>query len=242
MKRGMDLPALVPGRLVRRYNRFLADVALETGEIVVAHCANPGSMMGLSAPGNRVHLALSDDPGRKLRHSWKLVEVDFGWRGPQLVSIDTTHPNRLAEEAIRAGRIASLSGYATLRREVRYGASSRIDLLLEDAAGGRTYVEVKNVHLMRRPGLAEFPDCVTSRGAKHLGELAAMVREGHRAVMLYVVQMEAERFALAGDLDPAYARAFAIARAAGVEMLCHACAVTTEAITLDGPIPIVDLA
>jgi sugar fermentation stimulation protein A len=232
----MRLPEMVTGRLIRRYKRFLADVLLDSGETVTAHCANPGSMMGLSAPGLKVWLSVSNDPKRKLKHSWKLVEVDFGWRGPQLVSIDTGHPNALAEEAIRGGLIPELAGYATLRREVGYGRNSRIDLLLTGEGRPDAYVEVKNVHLMRQPGLVEFPDSVTSRGAKHLAELGDMVDAGHRAVMLFVVQMEGERFAIARDIDPAYGAALDLARARGVEVLVWVCRMSTEEIVLDRPI------
>lgn len=241
----MKLPPLITGRLIRRYKRFLADVELESGEVVTAHCANPGSMMGLNAPGLPVWLSVSDDPKRKLRYSWKLAEIDFGWCGPQLVSIDTGHPNTLAEEAIRAGVIAPLAGYGMVRREVRYGRNSRIDLLLSsgDETGSQRpdcYVEVKNVHLMRRPGLAEFPDSVTSRGAKHLEELGDMVEAGHRAVMLFVVQMAAERFAIASDIDPAYGAALTRAMARGVEVLVHVCTMATDRIDLAGAIPFGD--
>lgn len=241
----MKLPPLITGRLIRRYKRFLADVELDSGEVVTAHCANPGSMMGLNAPGLPVWLSVSDDPKRKLRYSWKLAEVDFGWCGPQLVSIDTGHPNTLAEEAIHAGVIAALAGYGMVRREVRYGRNSRIDLLLSgDGETGSQrpdcYVEVKNVHLMRRPGLAEFPDSVTSRGAKHLEELGDMVEAGHRAVMLFVVQMAAERFAIASDIDPAYGAALTRATARGVEVLVHVCTMAIDRIDLAGAIPFGD--
>jgi sugar fermentation stimulation protein A len=150
------------------------------------------------------------------------------------VGINTGRPNRLAEEAIRAGRIAELAGVAAIRREVRYGANSRVDLVLEHAGEVRpTYVEIKNVHLSRRAGLAEFPDSATARGVKHLGELAAMAAAGTRAVMLYIVQRpDAARFAIAADLDPAYAAAVAAARAAGVEMLAYACRVSPEEIAV----------
>ncbi len=241
----MKLPPLITGRLIRRYKRFLADVELDSGEVVTAHCANPGSMMGLNAPGIPVWLSVSDDPKRKLRYSWKLAEIDFGWCGPQLVSIDTGHPNTLAEEAILAGLIAPLAGYGTVRREVRYGRNSRIDLLLSggDETGSQRpdcYVEVKNVHLMRQPGLAEFPDSVTSRGAKHLEELGDMVEAGHRAVMLFVVQMAAERFAIASDIDSAYGKALERAMARGVEVLVHVCMMATDRIVLAGSIPFGD--
>jgi sugar fermentation stimulation protein A len=233
----MKLPPLVTGRLIRRYKRFLADVELDTGEIVTAHCANPGSMMGLSAPGSRVWLSVSDNPKRKLKYSWKLIEADFGWAGPQLVSIDTGHPNQLAEEAIRAGVIAELCGYSTLRREVTYGKNSRIDLLLSEAGRPDAYVEVKNVHLMRQPGLVEFPDSVTSRGAKHLEELGDMVEAGHRAVMLFVVQMDGTRFAIASDIDKAYGAALERATARGVEVLVYVCRLGLSEIVIDRRIP-----
>jgi sugar fermentation stimulation protein A len=233
----MKLPPLVAGRLIQRYKRFLADVELADGTLVTAHCANPGSMMGLNAPGSSVWLSVSDDPKRKLKHSWKLIEVDFGWQGPQLVCLDTGHPNRLAEEAIRAGAIPELSGYSILRREVRYGRNSRIDLLLSDPERADAYVEVKNVHLMREPGLAEFPDSVTARGAKHLVELGDMVEAGHRAVMLFVVQMDATRFAIAADLDKTYDAALVRAIGRGVEVLVYVCAVTRDEIAITRRIP-----
>src|SRR5262249_51723175 len=170
----MRFPApLLPATLVKRYKRFLADVVLPTGETVTVHCANPGSMIGLAAPGARVWLSKSANPKRKLAHSWELIEVDFG-TGAELVGINTAHPNALAVEAIAAGAVPELAGYAGLRREVKYGRNSRVDILLEHPQRPPCYVEIKNVHLMRRAGLAEFPDAVTKRGAKHLGELADM--------------------------------------------------------------------
>lgn len=221
---------LVPGRLVKRYKRFLADMVLdETGETITAHCANSGSMLSLARPGARVWLQKSDDPKRKLAWSWKLEEVDGA-----LVGIDTAHPNAIVAEAIAAGAIPALAGYATLRREVKYGRNSRIDILLEDPSRGRAYVEVKNTTLSRAPGLAEFPDAVTARGAKHLDELADMVAEGHRAVMVYLVDRpDCTRFRLAADIDPTYAAGFAAARARGVEAMAWACRVTPEEIVVE---------
>lgn len=224
---------LTPATLVRRYKRFLADVVLPSGETVTVHCANPGAMLGLQAPGARVWLSRSPDPARKLAWSWRLVEADGG-----LVGIDTGLPNRLVADALAAGRIPELAGYARVRREMRCGAASRIDFLLEGVGLPPAWVEVKNVHLVRRPGLAEFPDSVTARGARHLAELAALARAGARAVMLFVVQRtDCGAFALADDLDPAYARAFDEALAAGVEALCYGCAITTESIEVAGAIP-----
>jgi sugar fermentation stimulation protein A len=221
------------GRLLKRYKRFLADVTLDSGATITATCPNTGSMLGLAEPGSIVWLSRSDSPTRKYAHTWEMVEADLG-EGPSLVGINTGHPNRLVAEAIAARRIKQLAGYPSLRREVKYGEASRIDILLEDAERGRCYVEIKNVHLMRRAGLAEFPDCVTARGVKHLRELAAMVAEGHRAVMLFLIQRtDAKRFALAGDLDPAYSEAFAEAVAAGVEAMAFSCRMSRDEIALD---------
>jgi len=234
----MDLAPLLPATLVKRYNRFLADVVIEeTGEAVTVHCPNPGSMMGLKAPGSRVWISTSDNPKRKLKHTLELIEADG-----VLVAINTGNPNKLAEEAIRSGVVAELQGFKALRREVKYGETSRVDLLLEGPPGRETntltYVEVKNCHLMRQAGLAEFPDSVTSRGAKHLRELAAMVEAGHRAVMLFIVQRpDCKAFATAPDLDATYDAGLRAATEAGVEVLVYDCAVALEAITVRGALP-----
>jgi sugar fermentation stimulation protein A len=226
---------LVRGTLLRRYKRFLADVMLEDGREVTAHCANPGAMLGLNAPGTPVWLEPSDDPRRKLGHAWRLVELGAG----HFAGIDAGVPNRLVAEALAEGRIPSLAGYATVRPEVRYGAGSRVDFLLTGPALPDAYVEVKNVHLRREGDWAEFPDSVTARGARHLGELAAMAAAGHRAVILYVVQRtDCARVRLAADLDPAYARAAAAARAAGVEALAHATRIDPDGVWLDRPLPL----
>ncbi|HVZ15456.1 MAG TPA: DNA/RNA nuclease SfsA [Bauldia sp.] len=233
----MRFPApLTPATLIRRYKRFLADVRLASGEVVVVHVANPGAMIGLADPGLPVWLSRSDSKTRTLPWSLELVEVNDG-----LVGINTAHPNRLVAEAIAAGAIPELAGYEALRREVRYGANSRVDFLLTGAGRPDAYVEVKNVHLLRRPGRAEFPDSVTARGAKHLAELSAMKTAGHRAAMLYLIQRgDAETFELARDLDPAYAAAFDRAKAAGVEMLAYQCRITTEEITVAGALPVLE--
>jgi sugar fermentation stimulation protein A len=230
---------LLPATLVRRYKRFLADVVLPSGETVTVHCANPGSMIGLAVPGATVWLSISANAKRKLAHSWELIEVDLG-SGIELVGINTGHPNALATEAIAAGLIPELAGYAVVRREVKYGKNSRVDLLLEAPARPPCYVEIKNVHLMRQAGLAEFPDAVTRRGAKHLVELSEMAAAGARAVMLFLVQIgSAARFALARDIDPAYAKAFDSARAAGVEALARRCRLTCDGIEVGDAILIV---
>lgn len=235
--------SLVEGRLIRRYKRFLADVALGAdgaGETVVAHCGNPGSMMGLAEAGSAVWLAPNRNPKAKLDWRWEIAtQVIDGAAHP--VGINTGLANRIVEHAVQSGRIAELSGYQTLRREVKYGANSRIDLLLEDPARPPCYVEVKSVTLRRPDGpdpqAAEFPDAVTDRGAKHLAELSQRARNGERAVMFYLVQRaDCAHFALAEDIDPTYAAAFADARRAGVEAVCYDCVVRPEGIELRGPL------
>jgi sugar fermentation stimulation protein A len=209
-----------------------------SGAAVTATCPNTGSMRGLAEPGLIVWLSESDSPTRKYRYTWEMVETGAG-KAAVLAGINTGHPNRIVTEAIEGGRIAALAGYASLRREVRYGHNSRIDILLEEPGRGLAYVEVKNVHLSREAGLAEFPDSVTLRGAKHLAELALMVRQGHRAVMLFLIQRgDARRFSLAADIDANYARAFKAAREAGVEAFAYRCRLSPEEIRLDKEVPI----
>lgn len=233
-------PPLVRGRLLRRYKRFLADVELDEGGVVTVNCPNTGSMLGLTEPGSPVWLSVSDKPSRKYRHTWEMLEVPSD-AGPAFVGINTGHPNRLVAQAIRAGGVPELQGYGSLRPEVKYGRNSRIDILLEHDGQPPCYVEVKNVHLLRRPRLAEFPDCVTARGAKHLEELAGVVRAGGRAVMFYLVQRgDADAFALARDIDPAYAESFVRATREGVEALAYCCRVTPDTISLDRRLPILD--
>ncbi|MBS0235689.1 MAG: DNA/RNA nuclease SfsA [Proteobacteria bacterium] len=234
--------SLVPGILIQRYKRFLADVTTAGGVTVTASCPNTGSMLGLTKPGSKVWLSESDSPTRKYRHTWEMIEADLG-TGAHLVGINTGRPNALVTEAIETGKIGELSGYSTFRREVKYGLNSRIDVLLSGGRDSRDcYVEVKNVHLMRDNGLAEFPDSKTERGAKHLRELSAMVEQGHRAVMVFLVQRsDAERFKLAADIDPAYAAAFQTAAASGVEMLCYRCTLSPAEIAVEKRIEIADL-
>lgn len=199
---------LQPARLIRRYKRFLADMHLPDGREVVAHCPNPGAMTGLAEPGMTCWIEANDDPRKKLKYGWRLVEFPGG-----LANIDTALPNRIVGEALRAGTIPALAGYTTCRAEVPYGTASRVDFLLSGGPGPDTLVEVKSVTLRREAGWGEFPDCVTTRGAKHLGELAQAAQSGRRAVVLYLLgRTDCTRLRLAADIDPGYARAAAQAR------------------------------
>lgn len=230
---------LIRGRLIRRYKRFLAEIELEDGEIITASCPNTGSMRGLSAPGSHIWLSTNDSPKRKYRHTWELVENDLG-SGPVLVGINSGHPNRLVEAAIGADHLEALRGYQSLKREQAYGKASRIDLLLEDPTRGRAYVEVKNVHMMREDGLAEFPDSVTERGLRHLQELGDMVEAGHRAVMVYLIQRsDARALRMAADIDPAYAAGLASATKRGIEALAYKCDITPEEIRVTDQVPLI---
>lgn len=219
---------LVPARLIKRYKRFLADVELSDGSVVVAHCANSGSMLGCMEPDSLVYLSPNTNPKAKLDWRWEMVEVDGA-----LVGINTSHPNRLVEAAIEDGTIRELQGYQVMKREVKYGENSRIDILLSDP--GFCYVEVKNVTL-KIGSEARFPDAVTARGTKHLHELVEMVRQGHRAVMLYLVQRsDCSLFRPQYDIDPTYAGALEAAHMAGVEVLCYHCNLTPQVIEVTGP-------
>jgi sugar fermentation stimulation protein A len=226
------------GTLIRRYKRFLADVALADGTETTIHVPNPGAMLGLTAPGLPVWMSRSPDLKRKLPLTLEMVELpDAG-----LVGVNTMNPNRIGETAIAEDRIAELTGYPTLRREVRYDQNSRIDILLQGDAGGLTrpsaWVEIKNVHFSRSPGLAEFPDCRTERAVKHLKALERVVDAGDRAVMLFIVQrMDCTAFTTADDIDKAYGPALREAASHGVEVLCYSCHLTPEAIRLDRALP-----
>ena len=235
----MQFPTpLLRGTLIQRYKRFLADIRLDNGEAITATCPNTGSMMGLTTPGLPVWVSTSDSPTRKYKHTWEMLEVDLG-KGPGLVGINTNHPNVLVSEAIMGKRVAALKGYNSLRREVKYGTNSRIDILLESPDKPPAYVEVKNVHMMRESGVAEFPDSVTARGLKHLLELSQMVREGHRAVMVFLIQRnDATRLTFARDIDPNYAAGLAEALEIGVEAIALKCALTPEGISVQKSVPI----
>ena len=222
---------LIPGTLLKRYKRFLADILLDTGEEIVAHCPNTGAMLTLVDPGLRVWVSPKDG---NLKYGWELVEQDG-----TLVGMNTMVPNRLVFEALTEKRIPELARYSSIRKEVKYGnENSKIDFLLESPALPPCYVEVKQVHL-KRGTQAVFPDCVTERGAKHLREMAKEAQLGHRAVMLYVIQREdVESFSLAEDLDPNYVKEANFAKEAGVEFLSYKAEVTLEGITLKTAVPV----
>jgi len=225
---------LVRGRLVQRYKRFFADMVLDDGRAITAHCPNPGAMLGVNLPGQGAWVSWSDDPKRKLPWTLQLVEANGG-----LVGVNTMLPNRLVAEALANGAIPELSGYATVRAEVKYAEASRVDFLLTHPDRPPCWLEVKNVHLSRTPGLAEFPDCVAARSTRHLRDLAAQVAAGDRAVALFVVQrMDCESFSACEDLDPAFARGLTQAARAGVEVLVYACDVTTQGVRITRRIPL----
>ena len=222
------LDPLISGKLVKRYKRFMADVTLENGDIVTAHCANTGAMIGVQEPGSEVWLSPARNPNRKLKYTWELVRVGGG-----LVGINTAHPNTIVAEAIESEKIPELAGYGAIRREVKYGENSRIDILLSGEGKPDCYVEIKNVHLMRNRGVAEFPDSVSTRAAKHQNELKNMVQQGARAMTVYLCQREdCDTFRLADDIDPNYAEAVGIAKKHGVEAVCYDCILTPKSINI----------
>ncbi|MDG1857784.1 MAG: DNA/RNA nuclease SfsA [Emcibacteraceae bacterium] len=229
---------LFHGTLIKRYKRFLADVKLDSGEIVTAHCANSGSMLTLKDEGFEVWLSPAANPKAKLDYKWEIVKAN-----DTMVGINTSLPNKLVENAILDGTIGEVSGYENLRREMKYGKNSRIDIFLSNHKDGKPdcYVEVKSVTLSRETGIGEFPDSVTSRGTKHLNELKDMVEEGHRSVMLYLAQRnDINTFKVASDIDPAYADALKVAKENGVEAYCYICEITPKGIKVEHSIPIME--
>lgn len=227
-------PPLSEARLQRRYKRFLADVYFENGESITVHCPNPGSMLGLAQPGNRVWLSHSSSPRRKFPWSWELVETEG-----VLVGIHTSKANYLVYEALRERRIPELAAHEEIRQEKRVSdhSRSRIDFFL---TGPEAYVEVKSVTMSRESGLAEFPDSKTARGVRHLQELSQLAAQGKRAVLLFVVQRgDCHRFALARDIDPAFYRAVEAGIRAGVEIFCYNCSVSARGIRIERSLPVV---
>ena len=233
----MRLPTLTYGTFIRRYKRFLCDVRLDDGTLVTAHVPNTGSMKSTRTPGSRVALSHHPAPHRKLEWTLEMVRAERG----EWVGVNTMHPNHVVAEAIRNGRIASLRGYPEIRREVPYGESSRVDLLLLSPRKGRCYVEVKNVtYKAGRFGL--FPDAVTTRGRRHLLELASRVEQGDRGVIFFLVnRADCTAMAPAHGIDPAYAETLWEVVSLGVEALCYRARLSGEEIRIDRKIPIRDL-
>src|SRR5262245_2755154 len=218
--------ALIRGTLVQRYKRFLADVRLESGEVITAHCTNTGSMMGCKDPGSVVYISRSDNANRKLAYTWELIQARRA-----RVGINTLHPNRLVAEAVQAGVIRELRGYQTVRREVKVSAHSRLDLCLNGSAGC-CFVEVKNVTLAI-DGAAVFPDAVSERATRHLKELMRLKRKGYRAAVVFVIQRgDCEYFRPADEIDAEYGRWLRRAAKAGVEVLPYLAKVTPKEILL----------
>lgn len=228
---------LVEGTLKRRYRRFLADVALPAGEVITAHCPNTGSLMGCSEPGSTVWLSQSSKPGRKYPYTWELVEVV----GRVTVGINTGLSNHLVREALGSGVITELNGYASIRREVRFGEeNSRVDMLLEDHGElPRCYLEVKNVTAAVNDGVAIFPDAVSVRGTRHLRELVRVVESGARAALCFCVQRgDVGEVRPADEIDPDYGRALRHAIASGVEVMAYRARVNPKGIRLEKPVPV----
>jgi sugar fermentation stimulation protein A len=228
---------LLPGVLLRRYKRFLADVRLSDGREITAHCPNPGAMTGYASPGLEVLLSRSDDPRRKLAHTWELVHAGGGWIG-----VNAARANAVVEEGLRSGVLAGFADYPDIRREAAYGSSSRVDFLLSGPAG-LCYLEVKSVTLLAGDGCYAFPDAVTERGLKHLRDLSDMAAAGHRAVVVFLIQRAdavTARFRAAHEVDPAYARGLAEAAAAGVEVMPWGTRIDPAGIHLGEPVPWLD--
>jgi sugar fermentation stimulation protein A len=228
----MAWPKLVPGKLIRRYKRFLADVTLRTGEDVTAHCPNTGSMSGCSEPGRTVFLSYHDNPNRKYPYTWQLIRMPTS-----MVGVNTLTPNRLLYESLAAGALPEFAGIKEVQREVAVGDRSRIDLSLIDQNGARSYVEIKNCTLVN-DGVAQFPDAVTTRGLKHIKALQKLARKGHRVVMFYFVQrMDAVCFRPADHIDPAYGRQLRQAVEKGLEVMAYDVSITTRQIRLNHRLP-----
>ncbi len=222
---------LVSGRLIKRYKRFLADIRLDDGSVVTAHCTNSGTMKSCLEDNARVFLSPVNDPKRKTKFTWEMIEIGGNW-----VGINTSNPNLIAYESISQGLIPELAGYTSVKREVKF-ADSRFDIFAEKP-GESCFVEVKNV-TYKEGRYALFPDAVTTRGLKHLKTLVEVKRAGHRAVMLYIVQRtDVERFAPASLIDPAYAEGLKDAVKQGVEILVYRVIVSPNAIELGERLPV----
>lgn len=230
--KGLSWPTLISGILLKRYKRFLADVKLDDGKIITAHCPNTGSMKGCSEPGRRVYLSLHDNPKRKFQYTWELIEMQTS-----LVGVNTLVPNRLVFASLKAGAVPELNGYKTVEREVKISDHSRIDLVLNGADREPCYVEIKNCTLVDN-SVALFPDAVTARGLKHITELQALVNSGCRGVMFYFIQrMDAKIFKPADHIDSEYGQGLRRAVKMGLEVLVYDVAIDLNGIKLNRKIP-----
>ena len=219
---------LIPGELIKRYKRFLADIRLEDGTVVTAHCPNSGSMKGCAFPGGEVRLSHRTNPKRKLQYTWEMIHNGRCWIG-----INTQIPNIITLEALKAGRIHELCEYNKIRREIQYGEKCRLDFLAKNKNGALCYIEVKNVTLLDTDGCYAFPDAVTKRGKKHLLALKNIARTGHRAVMIYVIQRsDGQKFRPAKQIDPEYAACLSAVHFSGVEVLPYLAQVNPNSIEL----------
>lgn len=230
---GYKLPELIKGKLIKRYKRFLADVEMETGEVITAHCPNSGSMKGCAIEGAPVWLSVSDNPKRKYPHTWELIQA------PQtLIGINTLVPNRLVKLSIENGLIPELNGYETVRSEVKTSDHTRLDLMLESSEKPNCYIEIKNCTLVEE-GRAMFPDAVTTRGQKHLYELMDLAAQGFRAVIFYLIQRtDARVFSPADGIDPDYGEGLRKAMKNGVEILAKDTLIDMELIQINRSIPV----
>ncbi|MCP4111643.1 MAG: DNA/RNA nuclease SfsA [Desulfobacteraceae bacterium] len=224
-------PELIPGTLIKRYKRFMADVKLKTGETVTAHCPNSGTMKECCEPGRPVYLSFHDNPKRKLKYTWELIEMPAS-----LVGVNTLVPNRLVFKSVEQKIVKELDGYDNTIREAKAGKNSRIDLLLKKGDKEQCFVEIKNCTLVK-DGTAQFPDAVTSRGLKHLVELQNLAASGCRCVMFYLIQrMDARIFRPADHIDPAYGRELRKAVHNGIEILVYDVRIDLETISLNNKI------
>jgi sugar fermentation stimulation protein A len=229
---GLAWPKLLKGTLIRRYQRFKADVKLRNGHVVTVLCPNSGSMKTCSEPGRPVYISRSTNPKRRLKYTWELIEMPSS-----LVGVNTQVPNRLVKTSIEKGLMPEFQGYDTIRSEVKYGKNSRIDILLENADGKRCYIEVKNCTLVTGE-ISSFPDAVTERGRKHLKELQDQVALGYRSVNFFLVQrMDAELFRPADHIDEAYGKELRRAAKKGVEIMAYDVTIDLKGIALNRPIP-----
>lgn len=229
---GQLWPELVTGTLIKRYKRFLADIQLDNGDMVTAHCPNSGSMKACCEPGRPVYISHQDKPGRKLKYTWELIDM-----GSSLVGVNTNMPNRLVKSSVEAGAVPELAGYETVRSEVKVSDHSRLDLMLTDPVKADCYIEIKNCTLVDQ-GHAQFPDAVTQRGLKHIHELESLLQQGNRCVMFYLIQrMDVDRFSPADHIDPAYGKGLRHAVEQGVEVLVYDTIITPQSITIGNKVP-----